>query len=261
MSVDLHISERLRKLPVSRPADALKHLVVEAMQPITDEEDIVGAAPKALKNLLLLGGEFWIDTILPYVSGDIEECEIRRFARRWGIVPLTIVRMITAFTHGTQDDSPEEAATMQRALAAARNCFQNMWCIEPTGHAYFILAPHSLSVKIGYTGNECAQRLLQLQTGTPEPLLLLGYMPADSRYTELFLHEHFRETRIRGEWFQFDYAMAEFIRWACDKRAPDVTLERIPEFSKDKWNCDPWPKSFPRTNKEIESWLSQPSLY
>lgn len=196
--------------------------------------------------------ERWFDVVPEYLRGNVEEREMRQYARLWGLFQVGIMRAISLLF----PDPPKQHAE------AFRKHFQAMWCpTDPTGHVYFILAPHSLAVKIGYTANGCALRLLQLQIGTPEPLLLLGYMPADERYTEMFLHAHFQEQRIRGEWFQFTAAIVEFIRWACDRRAPDVTLEGIPEFTADKWNCDPWPKGLPQSNKEIEAWLAQPELY
>lgn len=195
----------------------------------------------------------WFDVVPEYIRGNISEKNIRRFARAWGSIHCTVQCLLSSVT---TDEAPRESTVV------FRDWFQSVWCpTNPTGNVYFILAPHSLSVKIGYTSNGCALRLLQLQTGTPEPLVLLGYMPADERYTEMFLHEHFRELRIRGEWFQFNHCIADFVRWACEKRAPDLTLNHIPEFSKDKWNCDPWPKGLPKSNKEIEAWLASPELY
>lgn len=197
--------------------------------------------------------DHWFDVVPEYIRGNITEKEIRRYAKLWGAIHSAIMESLSAFI----PDEPPRQIT-----AVFREWFQSMWCpTSPTGNVYFILAPHSISVKIGYTSNGCALRLMQLQTGTPEPLLLLGYMPADERYTEMFLHEHFRELRIRGEWFQFNSSIANFIRWACERRAPDLTLDEIPEFSEDKWNCDPWPKGLPKSNKEIEAWLANPKLY
>lgn len=100
------------------------------------------------------------------------------------------------------DATPEQKEPSLQAFremrAALIDFCRVLW--EPvikTGFVYFVLAPHSLAVKIGYTSNHPAQRLIALQIGTPEPLLLLGYIDA-AEYTETFLHELFREHRIRG---------------------------------------------------------------
>lgn len=67
---------------------------------------------------------------------------------------------------------------------------------------YFIQARPSGHVKIGYTGNDPARRLAALQTGSPEPLSLLGSIDGGIE-AEKALHARFAEHRLRpdGEWF------------------------------------------------------------
>lgn len=230
----------------AQPADVLRESLIGIRE---DDPDLPGTLTKRL-------AFHWFDVGESFWQREVNEHEARRYIRRFGPVSVEITKMWSGLIAIVP-----ELRDCQRLVNHLTEMFSHCWCPMETGHAYFILAPHSLSVKIGYTGNVPAQRLIQLQVGTPEPLLLLGYMPADEVYTELFLHEHFRNLKIRGEWFQFNSDVADFIRWMCNKRAPDVTLDNIPEFSRDKWNCDPWPKALPRTNKEIEAWLSKPELY
>lgn len=76
---------------------------------------------------------------------------------------------------------------------------------------YFVQAVKSKAIKIGVT-NDPAKRLMQLQTGSHEPLVLLGTIPGD--YTEESrLHRQFAPYRIHGEWFRSDdQFMAEIQR-------------------------------------------------
>lgn len=66
---------------------------------------------------------------------------------------------------------------------------------------YVIGQPHSAVVKIGVTGN-VRSRLKAIQTGSPVPLKVLWWHPAN-RELESQLHEEFRYCRLEGEWFDF----------------------------------------------------------
>lgn len=215
----------------------------------------------SLKTLATGLGNSWCTIVPRYINGEVGIDQMRHYAKGWGIMHR-LAMLLATVSIDTIDTVLESSSDAKHAVFTIRRLVQLLSCgTRPTGNVYFILAPHSLSVKIGYTANPCPLRLLQLQTGTPEPLILLGYMPADERYTELFLHEHFRDQWIRGEWFKFNAQVVQFIQFNCDKRAPEETLKSIPEFEESKWNCDPWPKCLPQTNKEIEAWLSHPALY
>lgn len=60
-------------------------------------------------------------------------------------------------------------------------------------------------VKIGVTDN-VGRRLSQLQTGSPEPLYLVGY-DIGTFEDERRLHDELEQFRVRGEWFR----MTEFV--------------------------------------------------
>jgi hypothetical protein len=55
-------------------------------------------------------------------------------------------------------------------------------------------------VKIGWS-TRVATRLAQLQTGSADPIRLLGTEPG-GRALERRLHERFASARISGEWFE-----------------------------------------------------------
>lgn len=67
---------------------------------------------------------------------------------------------------------------------------------------YFIRAVNSWSIKIGVSSDP-KKRLASLQTGSAEPLELLGTIPGDLA-EEKRLHSQFARFRIGGEWFRGD---------------------------------------------------------
>jgi hypothetical protein len=66
---------------------------------------------------------------------------------------------------------------------------------------YFMLDKTAGSVKIG-TSVDPKKRQKALQTGSTEPLILLGTIEG-GRHVERDLHKRFHEYRIRGEWFKW----------------------------------------------------------
>lgn len=73
-------------------------------------------------------------------------------------------------------------------------------------------------VKIGIA-RDVAQRLRNLQTGSPEDLFLLGTM-VGGKAAESDIHRRFRECHIRGEWFSMCPELREFIK--AKRRAPEI---------------------------------------
>jgi hypothetical protein len=71
---------------------------------------------------------------------------------------------------------------------------------QPEGHVYFIRAGRTNLVKIGWA-KDVDKRHRELQTASPHPLHLIGYMPG-SLFDEAAWHERFAHVRVRGEWFR-----------------------------------------------------------
>lgn len=69
------------------------------------------------------------------------------------------------------------------------------------GWVYFIQAAGNGRVKVGYTGGPVAQRLRQLQVGSPVELRVLSTRPG-TRATETALHRKLARWRSHGEWFE-----------------------------------------------------------
>lgn len=67
---------------------------------------------------------------------------------------------------------------------------------------YFILDRPSNAVKIGYT-NDLKKRFGHLQMAHATDLILLESLPGD-RTMEAEIHLHFKEHRLRGEWFDYN---------------------------------------------------------
>jgi Meiotically up-regulated gene 113 len=84
------------------------------------------------------------------------------------------------------------------------------------GFVYFIQSDKA--VKIGYTKQNPAKRLSQLQTGSLEQLKLLHFIPHENcRSLERRLHYMFRgyKARFNSEWFNLP---VEVIDWILDWR-------------------------------------------
>lgn len=84
---------------------------------------------------------------------------------------------------------------------------EGAWLLKPkvSDYVYFIQATESGAIKIGISWNPL-KRLLDVQNGHHEPLLLIGQFPgtiADERA----LHAEFAHLRLSGEWFRCDESL------------------------------------------------------
>ena len=78
------------------------------------------------------------------------------------------------------------------------------------GYVYFIQGSSGGPIKIGYA-KDVKNRLIGLQTGHPDTLIVLGCM-VGSQEDEQDLHEKFASYRVRGEWFQPEEPLMKMIR-------------------------------------------------
>jgi len=95
-----------------------------------------------------------------------------------------------------------------------------------SGKIYFIQAVDSKKIKIGFSAWNVETRLNTLQTGSPEPLALLGAIdgtPADERA----LHRKFASLRISGEWFQCHDSILEMLGTRSNPQQPAATFGKI----------------------------------
>lgn len=89
---------------------------------------------------------------------------------------------------------------------------------------YFIYASGTRLVKIGVsTKQRLPNRLIELQCGNPDELVLLGYMDGDTE-RETLLHGMFAAQHHRGEWFRLDAELARYI----DTHASELWLHDLP---------------------------------
>ena len=105
------------------------------------------------------------------------------------------------------------------------------------GQVYFLLAPHSLCVKIGFTTHRPQHRVTSLQSGSPEPLMLLGSV-AGEIWLERGLHKRFKDLHVRGEWFALKPDLRDWLLTWIDEDGQRL-LYGVPDFDYDKWNCNP----------------------
>jgi hypothetical protein len=74
---------------------------------------------------------------------------------------------------------------------------------------YIVRAGDTDFVKIG-RADDVADRMAELQTSNPEPLILLRVVDAHFE-TETAFHARFADSRVQGEWFRFDPDMLTYI--------------------------------------------------
>lgn len=96
---------------------------------------------------------------------------------------------------------------------------------------YFVGGMSTGLIKIGKADN-AKRRLMELQTGSPDELVLLAVIPG-GRDEEQQLHDRFRETRRHGEWFAFSYDLWSLIEEHATDPLP-------PEFGEPSTIQDEW---------------------
>lgn len=83
---------------------------------------------------------------------------------------------------------------------------------------YFVQAVGVGNIKIGWTeGTDAAQRMRDMQVGSPVPLSLLRTIPGD-RTLEQELHRRFAFAHVHGEWFR---AVPELLAFIASERGPE----------------------------------------
>ena len=90
------------------------------------------------------------------------------------------------------------------------------------GFVYVIHAVGTNRVKIGFT-QRIAERLSDLQTGSPFPLELVGYHNASLGF-EQRLHEQLKDRRCIGEWFEIEPQEALSIVLQAAQREADQEI-------------------------------------
>jgi len=79
-------------------------------------------------------------------------------------------------------------------------------------HVYFIYASEVDRIKIGYTnGVSVERRLADLSCASPCSLELYCLFSNVRQGLESAIHKRFKKYRIRGEWFDFDDSIKEFL--------------------------------------------------
>ena len=84
--------------------------------------------------------------------------------------------------------------------------------LDELGHdewVYFVRGETTGHIKIGYS-TDCANRIVQLQNGAPERLVMICTTHGDRRL-EKQLHERFAKDRVHGEWFAPSAELLDFI--------------------------------------------------
>lgn len=77
------------------------------------------------------------------------------------------------------------------------------------GHIYFVQVISSGNIKIGYSKN-IKSRLSTIQISIPEKVKLLGFISGDMS-KEKELHRLFKYYHVRGEWFQCNPCIIDYV--------------------------------------------------
>ncbi len=78
---------------------------------------------------------------------------------------------------------------------------------------YFLHSAVQDTIKIGSsTTTGLRMRLSDIQVGNSDELSLLGTIEANPINLEMVLHQRFNEYRVRGEWFEYSFAIQEYIQ-------------------------------------------------
>lgn len=81
---------------------------------------------------------------------------------------------------------------------------------QPMGIVYFVNAENTTMFKIGFTKQLIDKRLSNLQTGCPLNLLVYKTVECgDPIKLEHYLHDIFKDKKIRGEWFNVTFKEVE----------------------------------------------------
>lgn len=95
---------------------------------------------------------------------------------------------------------------------------------------YFIQVGDDGPIKIGFSFR-ADFRYDYLQTASPFPLALLGTMEGGLP-EERALHQKFSKYRIRGEWFESDTVIIDFIKNNCTNQDQEGTITKDEERDK-----------------------------
>lgn len=125
-----------------------------------------------------------------------------------GTPEFEVERELAAFGHRTKAG--------RRLIASRRD--------HPTPtNVYVIAAPATGLLKVGRAAN-VAKRFATLQTGSAEPLALLGWCPDTSGgLLEPYIHEQLKDHLVKGEWFTDCPAVRAWLghlttfRWLADE--------------------------------------------
>lgn len=81
-------------------------------------------------------------------------------------------------------------------------------------------------VKIGHTLRDVEQRLTEIQTGSPQPIKLINFIPGADISVERELHQKFADLRLRnnGEWFMASPRVED--EFATRRRAVDEEFQK-----------------------------------
>ncbi|WP_377297765.1 GIY-YIG nuclease family protein [Rhizobium sp. SGZ-381] len=122
-------------------------------------------------------------------------------------------------------------AVREAAIAAARL----------GGGVYFVRALKAKRIKIGFAASPLA-RMLSLFTGSPETYQLAAVIPGD-RKIEAYMHDWFKGSRAKGEWFDESSILLDFISSASSNPMLDFKewrwlrdMENVVPIERDKNN-------------------------
>jgi DNA-binding transcriptional regulator YdaS (Cro superfamily) len=112
------------------------------------------------------------------------------------------------------------------------------------GSVYFFRAGESGPVKIGWTAASPRARLMALQPGCWEQLIVIGHIPGQPIEVERQWHARFAELRLVGEWFTPAPHLLRAIALAVAVTPPVKIVSLVQ----------------PKTNADVRQWMARKGL-
>jgi len=95
--------------------------------------------------------------------------------------------------------------------------------LEGANMIYFAQVGDDGPIKIGFTTQKVEKRINALQTSNPQKINLLATMNGTYK-DERMLHKKFRIIKLKGEWFEPDKILIDYIKRLNQKPKPDALV-------------------------------------
>ncbi len=143
-----------------------------------------------------------------------------RFPGVWRVVLWRDGRQHERRVSGSREAAEEALEQLElevpaRGKARSHEKHQATW--PELAGVYFVQLGLNGPIKVG-VASSIRDRCANLQTGSPYPVYLRGYIVDGTEETEAAIHKTFRHLRMRGEWFRPGKDLLQYIASAWERR-------------------------------------------